>query len=72
MLFNMPYSTPKLGVAVCGQDICFEVNAKFDQDLLQLVSHRCFLLLSGKVRLHSEIMQTLFQRPYHFLVPALP
>lgn len=63
---NMPYSTQKLGVAVCGQDICFEVNAKLDQDLLQLVSHSCFLFLSGKVRLHSEIMQTLFQRPLSF------
>lgn len=38
MLSNMLHSTHELGVEVCGQNICFEVNAKFDQDLLQLVS----------------------------------
>lgn len=42
MLSNLLYSTHELGIAVCGQNMCFEVNAKFDQDLLQLVSQSCF------------------------------
>lgn len=47
-MLSMPQSTHKLVVGVCGWNIYFEVNAKFDQDLLQLVSQSCLYFFLGR------------------------
>lgn len=68
----MLHSIHDVGVGVYGQNICFEVNAKFDQDLLQLVSHSCLYFFLGRKDYIQKSCKPYFKDPYHFLVLPFP
>ena len=63
----MLQSTYKLGIGVCGQNIYFEINAKFDQDLLQLVSCSCLYVFLGRKSCTTVVGSSKHMKILYFL-----